>query len=58
MGGDEFVIIAPGLTAEAAEVKARHISDLATEAARKVCGEAITSASVGSAFYPVDGDRP
>jgi diguanylate cyclase (GGDEF)-like protein/putative nucleotidyltransferase with HDIG domain len=58
MGGDEFVIIAPGLTAEAAEVKARHISDLATEAARKVCGEAITSASVGSAFYPVDGTDP
>src|SRR5581483_3686060 len=55
MGGDEFIIIAPGLTREAAEEKAGLLSDLAVEAGREVCGEDILSLSVGTAFFSEDG---
>src|SRR5581483_7205210 len=39
MGGDEFVVIAPGLTAEAASQKAESLRELAQKAGREVCGE-------------------
>jgi diguanylate cyclase (GGDEF)-like protein len=45
MGGDEFVIIAPGLKADAAAARAE-----------RICGESMLSVSVGSAFLPEDGD--
>jgi diguanylate cyclase (GGDEF)-like protein/putative nucleotidyltransferase with HDIG domain len=51
MGGDEFVIVAPGLTREAALEKAQVINDFAIQAAVDVCGERILSAAVGTAFY-------
>jgi diguanylate cyclase (GGDEF)-like protein/putative nucleotidyltransferase with HDIG domain len=57
MGGDEFVIVAPGLSAAAAEAKGICLSELARVAGREVCGEDWLSLSVGCAFYPQDGDE-
>jgi diguanylate cyclase (GGDEF)-like protein len=56
MGGDEFVIIGPGLTAEAAREKAVQLSALAREAGNQVCGEDFLSVSVGIVSFPADGD--
>src|SRR5438309_2763022 len=55
MGGDEFVIVAPGLTAETATKKAESLRELARQAGAEVCGEDILSLSVGQAVYPSDG---
>ncbi len=55
MGGDEFVIVAPGLTPKAAEEKAAHLLSLAREAGRRVCGHDFLSLSIGCAFYPDAG---
>jgi len=54
MGGDEFVVIAPGLTAEAASRKAEQMRELVCHAGMEVCGEDILSLSVGKAVYPED----
>jgi diguanylate cyclase (GGDEF)-like protein/putative nucleotidyltransferase with HDIG domain len=55
MGGDEFVISAPGLTPEAAMEKAQRLNQAAIEAGRHVCGRELITLSVGSAFCPDDG---
>jgi len=55
MGGDEFVVIAPGLTPEAAARKAEQMRDLAKQAGKDICNEDILSLSVGKAVYPEDG---
>jgi diguanylate cyclase (GGDEF)-like protein len=55
MGGDEFVVIAPGLTPEAAVRKAEQMRDLAQQAGKDICNEDILSLSVGKAIYPEDG---
>jgi len=55
MGGDEFVVIAPGLTPEAASRKAEQMRELAQQTGREVCNEDILSLSVGKAIYPEDG---
>ena len=55
MGGDEFVVIAPGLTPEAAARKAEQMRELAQQAGMEVCREGILSLSVGKAVYPEDG---
>ncbi len=54
MGGDEFVIIAPGLPADAAAKKVEQIRPLARQAGFEVCGEEILSLSVGVAVSPGD----
>ena len=56
MGGDEFVVIAPGLAADAAAKKAEQLRPLARQAGFDVCGEDILSLSVGLAVSPVDGN--
>jgi diguanylate cyclase (GGDEF)-like protein/putative nucleotidyltransferase with HDIG domain len=56
MGGDEFVIIAPGLDADDAAKKIEVIRPLAQHAGFEVCGEDILSLSVGVAISPEDGD--
>ena len=58
MGGDEFVILAPGLQAEAAAKKIEQIRPLARQAGFDVCGEEILSLSVGVAISPDDGSDP
>ena len=55
MGGDEFVVIAPGLAADAATKKAEQMRTLARQAGHEVCGEEILSLSVGRAVFPTDG---
>jgi diguanylate cyclase (GGDEF)-like protein len=55
MGGDEFVITAPGLTAEAAKEKADRLNQAAVESGRHVCGRDVIGLSVGMAFCPEDG---
>jgi diguanylate cyclase (GGDEF)-like protein/putative nucleotidyltransferase with HDIG domain len=55
MGGDEFVVTAPGLTAEAAEEKITRLNQAAVDAGRQICGRDITTLSVGTAFCPEDG---
>ncbi len=55
MGGDEFVITAPGLTAEAAKEKAERLNQAAIESGRHVCGRDLITLSVGMAFCPEDG---
>ncbi len=55
MGGDEFVITAPGLTAEAAREKAERLNQAAVESGRHVCGRELITLSVGMAFCPEDG---
>jgi diguanylate cyclase (GGDEF)-like protein/putative nucleotidyltransferase with HDIG domain len=55
MGGDEFVITAPGLTAEAAREKAELLNQAAIESGRHVCGRDVITLSVGMASCPDDG---
>ena len=55
MGGDEFVVVAPGLPADIAAKKADQLRDLAKQAGVEVCAEDILSLSVGQAMYPDDG---
>jgi diguanylate cyclase (GGDEF)-like protein/putative nucleotidyltransferase with HDIG domain len=55
MGGDEFVVIAPGLLADAAVKKAHQLRELAKQAGIEVCAEEILSLSVGQAMFPEDG---
>ena len=55
MGGDEFVVIAPGLATDAATKKAEQMRVLARQAGAEVCGEELLSLSVGRANYPEDG---
>ena len=55
MGGDEFVIVAPGLAADASLEKTYYFNQLAVDAGKQVTGEEIVSLSVGAAYYPKDG---
>ena len=55
MGGDEFVITAPGLTPEAAAEKAERLNQAAIESGRTVCGREVITLSVGIAYCPDDG---
>jgi diguanylate cyclase (GGDEF)-like protein/putative nucleotidyltransferase with HDIG domain len=54
MGGDEFVVIASGMTQDTVEEVYSRITTAATESAIEVCPDALLSASVGVAFYPDD----
>jgi diguanylate cyclase (GGDEF)-like protein/putative nucleotidyltransferase with HDIG domain len=55
MGGDEFVVTAPGLTPEAALEKAERLNQAAIEAGLQTCGRQVTTLSVGTSFCPEDG---
>ncbi len=54
MGGDEFVLVTPGLSQIAGREICERVNSAAAESAREVCGEPILSASVGAAFFPDD----
>jgi diguanylate cyclase (GGDEF)-like protein/putative nucleotidyltransferase with HDIG domain len=56
MGGDEFVLVLPGLRTEQVDPKVQLIRALTTESGRDVCGDASLSLSVGHASYPEDGE--
>ncbi|MCX6620895.1 MAG: diguanylate cyclase [Acidobacteria bacterium] len=55
MGGDEFVLVLPGLTPDALEAKVNRLRHIVVEAGKRVCNEEIISISVGQALYPEDG---
>jgi len=56
MGGDEFVIVAPGLHEDAATEMVPRLEKIIAQVGKAVCGDAIAvSVSIGHAFYPADG---
>lgn len=55
MGGDEFVLILPGIQLESVPPKIQQIGAAARQAALEVCGEDIVGLSVGTACAPSDG---
>jgi diguanylate cyclase (GGDEF)-like protein/putative nucleotidyltransferase with HDIG domain len=57
MGGDEFVLVAPGLNREAAAEMAQRLETIIAEVGKAVCGEGLVSVSIGQAFYPADGNN-
>jgi diguanylate cyclase (GGDEF)-like protein/putative nucleotidyltransferase with HDIG domain len=58
MGGDEFVILLPGIGAEPIDDRILSFSRAVTEAGRQVCGHPAVSLSVGVAYFPADGASP
>jgi len=54
MGGDEFVVIAPGLKGGDVEKLCARIHAAAASSAEEICGERQLSASIGIAFFPDD----
>ena len=57
MGGDEFVILAPGMTQARFRKSAIEINAIARKAGQNVGGEEVLSVSSGAAFYPEDGSE-
>jgi len=55
MGGDEFVLVMPGIHVESLTPTLHRLRAAATEAGREVCKEDVLSLSIGHAFYPEDG---
>ncbi len=55
MGGDEFVIVAPGMTEDAMRERANLLNMMARHAGLEGCGAEFLSLSAGTAFYPADG---
>jgi diguanylate cyclase (GGDEF)-like protein/putative nucleotidyltransferase with HDIG domain len=54
MGGDEFVVVVPGLKPERAIEMVQRLRIAIAKASKTVCGDERVSISVGSAFYPSD----
>jgi diguanylate cyclase (GGDEF)-like protein/putative nucleotidyltransferase with HDIG domain len=54
MGGDEFVIVVPGLRQDRATEMIQRLRTAIAEAGKAVCGDQRVSISVGCAFYPTD----
>jgi len=55
MGGDEFVVIAPGLVGDDANKKADQLRELARQVGIEVCQEDLLSLSVGRSIYAENG---
>ena len=55
VGGDEFVLVLPGLSGDASLTRTGQLKDLAKVVGREVTGEDILSLSVGQSSYPGDG---
>jgi diguanylate cyclase (GGDEF)-like protein/putative nucleotidyltransferase with HDIG domain len=54
MGGDEFVLVLPGLTEESVELRCQSFCDVVTNAGRELCGTGMLGMSIGQAFFPAD----
>ena len=55
MGGDEFVFLLPHVTEKESTQKLEEISEAVNAASRRAGQGIRVSASLGAAFYPVDG---
>ena len=55
MGGDEFVLVIPGLARETLQHTIQRLGAATTEAGREITEQDIVSLSIGHAFYPEDG---
>ena len=55
MGGDEFVVVLPGLTEELGGPQIERLRSVAQETGWRICGEDCLSMSVGVAIYPLHG---
>jgi len=57
MGGDEFVLVLPGVESAEAEQKTRELIAIAQTVGQEICGNAVLSVSIGQASYPNDGSN-
>jgi len=55
MGGDEFVLVLPGLKACDLPEKLDALHQVLVDAGVAVCGERLLAISAGAAFFPLDG---
>jgi diguanylate cyclase (GGDEF)-like protein len=55
MGGDEFVVVMPGLKGESLREAMERFRRLAVDAGHEICGERILSMSVGFSSFPDHG---
>jgi len=55
MGGDEFVVVLPGLSGEPLEMRKSEIQRAIKAASRRLCGEAVIGLSIGEAQFREDG---
>jgi diguanylate cyclase (GGDEF)-like protein len=55
MGGDEFVLVLPGLDAEALQTRVVRLHQVVREAGISACGEPAIGLSLGAAHFPQDG---
>jgi diguanylate cyclase (GGDEF)-like protein len=58
MGGDEFVLVLPGLPTDAVEARVRHLSRTIADAAEESCPGCGVTLSTGQARYPSEGMDP
>ena len=55
MGGDEFVILLPGVNADDVGPKLEQLQNVVKNVCRDLFGEDLLGASTGVAVYPADG---
>jgi diguanylate cyclase (GGDEF)-like protein/putative nucleotidyltransferase with HDIG domain len=55
MGGDEFVLVLPGLKLDQVQQKVQRLRAITAEAGREVCGTETLGLSVGHSQFPEDG---
>ena len=55
MGGDEFVLVLPGMLEQDLAPKEQALQKVAAEAGLVVCGERLLNISIGAAFFPENG---
>jgi diguanylate cyclase (GGDEF)-like protein/putative nucleotidyltransferase with HDIG domain len=58
MGGDEFVIVLPGLSPEAVQARESRFAEIVVQIGRNLFGEEVISLSIGEAYFPTDGSTP
>ena len=56
MGGDEFVLVLPGLKLDQVQQKVQRLRAITAEAGREVCGTETLGLSVGHSLFPEDGN--
>jgi diguanylate cyclase (GGDEF)-like protein/putative nucleotidyltransferase with HDIG domain len=55
MGGDEFVVILPGITGDALESRIKAMTAVVEQVGVEVCREPILGMSAGAVLFPADG---